>query len=531
MKNLLALLTTFTLLMTSYSQAYSVPSKVPVYTMASFQWELESTPADPFTLHASATITHTNGTALEVPLYYTGNNTYALRFTPPQTGQWTILITSESPELDKKSTSLSAISSNHKGGIVIAEHEQGFRYSNGEPYFAHAFELDWLFAIDKNNDDLDKTKRLIEYIGNHGFNQIVFNFYAYDANWGDREAIPPSYNFSKPDYFPFGGSNSEPDFSTLNLQYFEHIDRVLNLLNENDIVAHMMIYVWNKHVTWPEPGSDADNRFFDYVVKRYQAYPNLIWDVSKEALAYGRDDMSYISERITRLRKLDGHKRLVTVHDYNYCNAYPDLVDFISVQDWTPEIYSSMRAIKKAHPLKPIFNIENGCYDTTIHTIFAGAYSDSAACLDRHYKIAFAGVFNTYYWQNLAWYEANYEPWLLEASKRPPLHWYKIYTEFFSGLNYNKLAPTLHGFGTYALRNNEGDWFYYVPGERDQLSGDEKDMTGKRYQLTWLNAMTGETTEPRVVDQKAAWLYHHKPEKFDEEPAIAIFKLVSNIAD
>lgn len=57
---------------------------------------------------------------------------------------------------------------------------------------------------------------------------------------------------------------------------------------------------------------------FDYLVKRYQAFPNLIWDISKEALAYGMDDMDYIVERIDRLRKLDGHKRLVTVHDYNF---------------------------------------------------------------------------------------------------------------------------------------------------------------------------------------------------------------------
>jgi len=40
--------------------------------------------------------------------------------------------------------------------------------------------------------------------------------------------------------------------------------------------------------------SAEDNRYFDYVIKRYQAFPNIIWDVSKEALDYGRCDIPYI---------------------------------------------------------------------------------------------------------------------------------------------------------------------------------------------------------------------------------------------
>jgi hypothetical protein len=94
-----------------------------------------------------------------------------------------------------------------------------------------------------------------------------------------------------------------------------------------------MIYVWHKQVAWPEARSEADNRYFDYVVKRYQAYSNIIWDISKEATGYDHNDKSYILDRIERLRALDSYDRLVTVHDYGYCNQYPDTVDFISVQN------------------------------------------------------------------------------------------------------------------------------------------------------------------------------------------------------
>ncbi len=115
-------------------------------------------------------------------------------------------------------------------------------------------------------------------------------------------------------------------------------------------------------MNWPEPGSKEDNMYFDYVVKRYQAYPNLVWDISKEALAYGRDDLGYITERIDRLRKLDGHGRLVTVHDYGYCAKHPDKVDIISIQDWKANIYDATSRVVKRHPDKPVFNIEHGGY-------------------------------------------------------------------------------------------------------------------------------------------------------------------------
>ncbi|MEM7014032.1 MAG: hypothetical protein AAF585_21445 [Verrucomicrobiota bacterium] len=107
-------------------------------------------------------------------------------------------------------------------------------------------------------------------------------------------------------------------------------------------------------------------------MKRYQAYPNLIWDISKEALLYGHDDMSYVTGRIDRLRRLDGHGRLLTVHDYDYCEAFPDKVDFISIQEWQPYLYPRMIEIAKRHPRKSIMNIEHGGYEKTMHTIFDG---------------------------------------------------------------------------------------------------------------------------------------------------------------
>jgi len=63
---------------------------------------------------------------------------------------------------------------------------------------------------------------------------------------------------------------------------------VIRERDRQDVAVHVMIYVWNKLVSWPKTDPDANTLYFDYVVKRYQTFPNLIWDISKEATGYWR---------------------------------------------------------------------------------------------------------------------------------------------------------------------------------------------------------------------------------------------------
>lgn len=379
------------------------------WELAEFSFVVENEVQEPFAMEFGAKFSHSSGVSMKVPGFYNDNKQWLLRFCPPKTGTWKYSTYSSNEELSNKSGELEVqeISnvSNH-GPIKICKSDpQKFSYADDTPYFLMAFELDWLFALDAENaKGIPKTKKIIGDVAKYGFNQVVMNVYAYDAKWGEKDKIKPENNYAKPSVFPFGGSNDNPDYSKLDVTFFKRLDRVLAHLNEKQIVSHLMIYVWNKQVNWPKADSKADNLYFDYVVKRYQAYPNLIWDISKEALGYGHDDMGYISRRIERLRKLDGHKRLLSVHDYQYCDAFPETVDFISIQEWDPYLYDNMLGVKAKHKTKPIFNIEHGGYEKTMHTIFDGAYIDPISCLDRTCQCIFAGSYPTYYWQNSAWY-------------------------------------------------------------------------------------------------------------------------------
>ena len=105
---------------------------------------------------------------------------------------------------------------------------------------------------------------MVNSVKENGFNQIVMNVYAYglDLDWVKDPKLDnhPEHNYGeREDIFPFLGSNSNPDYSALNVDFFKHFDKVISELHNNEIISHLMIYVWNKRVAWPEPGSEADN--------------------------------------------------------------------------------------------------------------------------------------------------------------------------------------------------------------------------------------------------------------------------------
>ncbi|MBN2093382.1 DUF4038 domain-containing protein [candidate division KSB1 bacterium] len=483
----------------------------------------------PFEVNFGAIFVHESGKSINIPAFYNGDNTWVLRFSSSLEGKWLYQTWSSLPQLAGKSGQIDVrpnTKNDEHGPLTIPpQNRQRFCYADGTPYFLMAFEMDWIFALDWDNPaDIPKTKEIISEVKKNGFNQIIMNVYAYDAGWGDREKIRPEHNYAKPKVFPFAGNNENPDYRTLNIHFFKHLDRVIAHLDEQEILAHLMIYVWNKQVNWPPPESKADNLYFDYVVKRYQAYPNLIWDISKEALAYGRDDMGYITRRIDRLRKLDGHERLLSVHDYGYCSAFPEKVDFISIQSWRPNLYNSMQEVARKHPEKPIFNIEHGGYETTMHFIFHGAYSDPITCLDRNYQCVFAGTYSTYYWQNTSWYELVYNPASLPAAMQPNFVWYKYLVDLFQKYDFNRLQPVQ--YGTLCLTDHQSVYLFYIPTNMDALTGDVAELKGKTVIAKWFDPITGKFSgsEKREL-AGGTWLNFQKDKEFSAPFSVVILEI------
>ncbi len=469
---------------------------------------------NPFDITFGAVFTAPDSSRLNISGFYNGNHEFLIRFSPTMIGKWSYQTFSSLPELSgQQGEILSNKNDNpdiHGPVMIDPGLPQKFVYQDGTTYYALAFEIDWLFALDYDNrEDIPKTAQIVREIKENGFNQVVMNLYAYDVKWQVDENAPEKYNFKEPDIFPFGGTNDKPDFSTLNIDFFKHFDRVVNHLDKQGILAHIMIYVWNKEVNWPPMYSPEDNRFFDYVIKRYQGYSNIIWDVSKEALDYGRCDIPYITERIERIRKLDAYNRLITVHDYEYCSREPDKVDFISIQNWRSDIYSYSLDAYLLHNDKPVMNIEHGGYEEGPYLSYQGNYINPEVCLIRNYQIAFAGVYSTYYWQNAAWNIVIYDPMDSKHTfNKPRFDYYRHFQDFFMKYDYNTLVPAKQKLTTnsirgmdnlsssgYALTNGENLYLYLVPPENYQIAAVVPEPADGFLMATWFNPFTGEYSD------------------------------------
>lgn len=485
----------------------------------------------PFDVLVGAVFTSPEKKTMTVPGFYNDHQEYVIRFSASEKGEWKYQTFSSIPQLSGLKGSISVTGNSNlevHGAVAIhPDSPRKFVYQDGKPYFALAFELDWLFALDYGNiEGIPKTTKIIDAVKANGFNQVVMNVYAYDVNWKVSTDVPQEYSYKKPAYSVFKGDNQNPDFSALNIDFFKHFDRVINHLYEKGIVAHVMIYVWNKNVNWPPMYSGEDNRFFDYVIKRYQGYSNIVWDVSKEALDYGRCDIPYINERIGRIRKMDAYNRLITVHDYEYCSREADLVDFISIQNWRSDLYSlSLEAYLK-HSDKPVMNIEHGGYEDGTYLSFEGNYVNAETCLIRNYECVFAGVYSTYYWQNTSWNIVVYDPLDSKHSlKKPRFDYYKHFQELFTRYDFNALSPAKPKLTTnsrlgndnlasssYPLSNGKDLYMYLVPAANHQINVVLPEPVGGQMEATWFNPFTGEYKEAGT-SKYSMWAAYQSPWK------------------
>ncbi|GEC72509.1 protein of unknown function [Flavobacterium flevense] len=481
----------------------------PKATFSIVKWEvldisfpIKTNLKSPFTARFGALFSHENGSTQEVPGFYNGNNEWIIRFSSSIEGEWTFVTFGEekSSENLKGKVRITKNKANNPGAIVIPkEMPQNFFYQDGTPYFLLAFECDWLFALDYHNKKaLPKTDHLLDLIKENGFNQVVMNVYTYDVSWEKDPKLKthPEHEFGgMDDMFPFSGNNKKPDFSALNPEFFNKLDRTISLMHDKRIASHLMIYVWNKLVAWPDMNTEADNMYFDYVIKRYQAFPNIVWDISKEALFYGRADEKYINDRIERARKADKFNRLLSVHDFKFCAKYPENVDFISTQDWSDNLYNKMFEAKTKFK-KPVFNIEHGGYEESPYVVFTGDYINAEHCIRRNYMCLFAGVYSTYYWQGASWNVVIYNPFEQPIDCiKPKFEYYKHLKKIFTDFDFTKLKPTPGKNGSgYCLTNDNGITLLYVNKENYGINAWHlKPEFGERT-TQWFNVITGELT-------------------------------------
>ncbi|MDO6518785.1 apiosidase-like domain-containing protein [Zobellia uliginosa] len=543
-KTLFAFCYVLLLPITGISQSKTYTDPKPSTGIQCQQWEVidvvfpvnKRTKA-PFEVVATAQVTDGKQTQ-QIPLFYNGNGTWVLRYSSGVMGDKSFVITSELKGLNGKKGKITVVKNqktDRHGGIVLnKDNPRHLFYEDGSHYFNLAFECDWLFALDYGEEDMAKTKHLLSLLNEYRFNQVVMNVYSYDVSWpkDERLAEHPEHEYGgREDIFPFLGSNSNPDYSSLNIDFFKHFDKVISEMHDQEIVSHLMIYVWNKLVSWPEMESEADNRYYDYIIKRYQAFPNIIWDVSKEALHKTRATAAYISERIERTRNLDSYDRLVSVHDYGFCRNHADEVDFISMQNWQHTLYQNMLNARNDFPNKPIFNIEHGGYEESPYVVFPGAYVNAEVCLRRNYMCLFAGGYTTYYWQGTSWNALIHNPFEQpEDFKKPHFEYFTHMRKLFDSAPFENFEPNAryNGSGYNLTNEKDGIILIYTPKENHYTSAKvqvSKEFDYENATQQWFNTLTGELTPEEKYNMKELGFWDYRPWRYEADAILIIRNL------
>jgi hypothetical protein len=288
-----------------------------------------------------------------------------------------------------------------------------------------------------------------------------------------------------------------------------------------------MIQVQNKHVAWPTRYSEEDNVYWQYVVARYQAFGNVVWDVGKESynLLHETGSHDYTLSRIALIRQTDAYDHLVTVHDAEAGSAgrfsQADAVcgadavcDFISDQIHLANADRYNREARRKLQLlpKPYLNIEYG-YELGAEPLKTYQSRTTAPWQDVlrwTYALYLAGAYPCYYYANTSWDLVRFEP------EPPGWQRYGYLRELLEGLPFNTMAPNNdlvdRGF---CLADPGAIYWIFLPeggdavvdltaapserGPRGQFVAGDTPIQG-----TWMNIYTGEKREVAITP--TGWL-------------------------
>ena len=413
-------------------------SQVPRWQPHDFTFKAKPAEGNPFLVRFAATVLGPHGKTFRIPGFYDGKDTWKVRVSPTAEGEWSLVTTSGLPALDGKKATFTCVGNAnpkvHGGLRVDSTHPHHFVFEDGTRYFLMGYECDWLWAMDMNDPSLPTVNAFLDKLTAYGFNYVILNSYAHDTGW--RKGSTGDDDYGPPPRYAWEGSNQQPDHRRMMLAYWQHYDRVIEAMCRRGITAHMLMKVYNKRVKWPPKGSVEEDLFFRWLIARYAAYPNVIWDFSKEA--HNEKDLDYKLGRFRFIRENDAYRRLVTNHDDDKANdsgVYDAWNDFRADQHHSKWREKILR--QRGRRAWPVVNVEfgyehgpGGIEDKTYRVV----QPPEEVCR-RAWEICLAGGYPAYYYTYTAWD-------VVRPQDTPPGYaYFRQLRQFFESTRYWELKP------------------------------------------------------------------------------------------
>ena len=499
------------------------------FAVHDFELKSDVLHANPFDVTLSATFTHDAGTVLNVPGFYDGHGTWRIRFGPTKEGTWRGVVISDDPNLNDPGELVVQCVPNEnthiRGRVKVDEaRPHRFCFEDGSVCVPLGFEWDWMTAYhqvhgggetpERDNPNFDAA---VDLLCEHGFNYVMANLYAHYYHRTEVSERTEAYLYQRPELYPFGGTNDAPDHTRLNVAFFQDFDRAIDVLHQRGVILHLMMQVQNKKVNWPAWWSAEDDLFWHYVVARYQAYSNVIWDVSKETynLLHRSGSHHYALSRIALIRKQDGYGNLITAHDTEReswgketvvdaaCDFVSDQVKFSGTVDgW--ELASADKLNREAirrwrNVNKPYLNMEYG-YEVGNPPLAAPIPKMTVSgetMLLWTWALYVGGAYANYYYCNTSWDIVRFDP-MPESWAR-----FRYLVDFLALMDLNALVPD-NDFVDRGMCSAEvgKQYFVFLPeGGHTQIDLSAV-VSETNLQVVWMDIWTGERLEQDVDELK-----------------------------
>jgi len=475
---------------------------------------------NPFDTPLHGDFTGPEGVRLRVPGFYDGDGTWKIRFSPTHVGEWAMRTMSPVAALDGKTEQdIRCVPNRHPnihGALrVDPAHQHHFIYEDGTRYFLLGYEADWLWGVDMSDPQRKSMKRLIDLMASRGFNHVLVNVYAHDTRWAPGKSC--LWDYGPPEMYAWEGSNDKSDHSRLNTRFFQLYDGMMEALRDKGIVAHIMLKVYNKQVTWPAKWGADEEKYFRYVVARYQAFSNVVWDFSKES--YNEKDELLQAKLIDLIRSEDAYKHLTTAHDDDEYEWNPELsrnLDFRTDQQHSD--YAAMVLFDRGRRSYPVVNAEFG-YEYGVEKLPTHTHRnqcDWQEFLRRAYHIYLAGGYGVYYYNNTAWDVVKPDP------EPPGMKRFQLLREMLEALPYWRMQPSNHlAVGGPCLALEGEAYACYVEGDRliVNLSQLERPESAR---AEWLN--TWDRSRAPASIGRGGVVRLRKPQAFGQAPALLVVR-------
>jgi PA14 domain/Domain of unknown function (DUF5060)/Protein of unknown function (DUF4038) len=281
---------------------------------------------DPITSRLSAKFTGPDNVVLTVPGFFSGQNTWTVRFSATREGTWNYQTTSSDAQLNGKDGSLTCVANTdaYARGLIQIDPSSPYHFvwENGERHFKLGYELDWLGQMAQDGTARNKAAidQLLDMLVANGFTDVLLSSYTdiTPSSWRGQSSplTGGPYDFGPTAQMPWLGTKSSPQFKTVNPGYWRNFDYAVDALFKRGLIAHMYLRAQsNKYVSggMVGRGSADEQAYIRYVVARYQAYPNVIFDYQKEA--NGVSQSAHLAA-LDIVEAADGYSaRLRTAHD------------------------------------------------------------------------------------------------------------------------------------------------------------------------------------------------------------------------